>query len=265
VAPEKPERKGHDMQQNTRLDGKTALVTGASSGLGWRFAQTLAQAGARVALAARSSDKLDALKREIESAGGQACAVKMDVTDIASVRAAVAAAESELGGLDILVNNSGVNKQQRAVEVEETDYDYVTDTNCKGAFFVAQAAGRSMIARKCPGRIINIASVAGLRVLAQLSTYCMSKAAVVQMTKALAHEWGRYGINVNAICPGYIETGINRDYWHTEGGKKLVSMLPRRRVGQPEDLDGLVLLLASEQSGFINGAVITADDGLAVG
>jgi len=253
------------MQHDIRLDGKTALVTGASSGLGWRFAQVLAGAGARVALAARSTDKLQRLKNEIEQAGGRACAVRMDVTDVASVRAAVSAAESALGGIDILVNNSGVSKQQRAIEVEEQDYDYVTDTNCKGAFFVAQAVGRSMIAGKRPGRIINIASVAGLRVLAQLSTYCMSKAAVVQMTKALAHEWGRYDINVNAICPGYIETGINRAYWGTEGGKKLVSMLPRRRVGQPEDLDGLLLLLASEQSGFINGAVITADDGLAIG
>lgn len=253
------------MQQHINLDGKTALVTGASSGLGWRFAQVLAEAGARVALAARSTDKLEQLKHEIEGAGGQACVVRMDVTDVASVRAAVLAAESALGGIDILVNNSGVNKQQRAIEVEEADYDYVTDTNCKGAFFAAQAVGRSMIARKCAGRIINIASVAGLRVLAQLSTYCMSKAAVVHMTRALAHEWGRYGINVNAICPGYIETGINRDYWNTEGGKKLVSMLPRRRVGRPEDLDGLLLLLASEQSGFINGAAITADDGLAIG
>ncbi|HUX25113.1 MAG TPA: SDR family oxidoreductase [Burkholderiales bacterium] len=253
------------MQQDIRLDGKIALVTGASSGLGWRFAQILAQAGAGVALAARSTDKLEQLKREIESDGGKASVVKMDVTDVASVRAAVVLAESALGGIDILVNNSGVNKQQRAVEVEEADYDYVTDTNCKGAFFVAQAVGRSMIARKCPGRIVNIASVAGLRVLAQLSTYCMSKAAVVQMTKALALEWGRYGINVNAVCPGYIETGINRDYWQTEGGKKLVNMLPRRRVGQPEDLDGLVLLLASAQSNFINGAVIAADDGLALG
>ena len=253
------------MQQDIRLDGKIALVTGASSGLGWRFAQILAQAGAGVALAARSTDKLEQLKREIESDGGKASVVKMDVTDVASVRAAVVLAESALGGIDILVNNSGVNKQQRAVEVEEADYDYVADTNCKGAFFVAQAVGRSMIARKCPGRIVNIASVAGLRVLAQLSTYCMSKAAVVQMTKALALEWGRYGINVNAVCPGYIETGINRDYWQTEGGKKLVNMLPRRRVGQPEDLDGLVLLLASAQSNFINGAVIAADDGLALG
>ena len=253
------------MSQGPRLDGKIALVTGASSGLGWRFAQVLAEAGAAVALAARSGDKLEQLKRDIEAAGGKACVVKMDVTDVASVRAAVVLAESALGGIDILVNNSGVNKQQRAIEVEEADYDYVTDTNCKGAFFVAQAVGRSMIARKCAGRIINIASVAGLRVLAQLSTYCMSKAAVVQMTRALALEWGRYGINVNAVCPGYIETGINREYWNTEGGKKLISMLPRRRVGQPEDLDGLLLLLASEQSNFINGAVITADDGLAVG
>ena len=251
------------MEHSIRLDGKTALVTGASSGLGWRFAQLLAQAGARVALAARSTAKLDELKREIEKAGGTACAVRMDVTDVASVRAAVAAAESTLGGIDILVNNSGVSKQQRAIEVEEADYDFVTDTNCKGAFFVAQTVGRSMIARKCSGRIINIASVAGLRVLAQLSTYCMSKAAVIHMTKTLAHEWGRYHINVNAICPGYIETGINRDYWETEGGKKVMSMLPRRRVGQPEDLDGLVLLLACVQSHFIIGAVIAADDGLA--
>ena len=253
------------MQQSIRLDGKTALVTGASSGLGWRFAQVLAQAGAKVALAARSTEKLEQLKREIETAGGKATAVRMDVTEVASVRAAVLAAESALGGIDILINNSGVTRQQRAIEVEETDYDYVTDTNCKGAFFVAQAVGRSMIARKVPGRIINIASVAGLKVLAQLSIYCISKAAVIQMTRALALEWGRYGINVNAVCPGYIETGINRDYWQTEGGKKLINMLPRRRVGQPEDLDGLVLLLASDQSGFINGAVITADDGLAAG
>ncbi|TSA16353.1 MAG: SDR family oxidoreductase [Betaproteobacteria bacterium] len=253
------------MQQPIRLDGKTALVTGASSGLGWRFAQVLAQAGARIALAARSTDKLELLKGEIEQSGGKACAVRMDVTDVASIRAAVISAESALGGIDILVNNSGVSQQQRAIEVEEKDYDYVTDTNCKGAFFVAQAVGRSMIARKCPGRIVNIASAAGLRVLAQLSTYCMSKAAVIHMTKALANEWGRYNINVNAICPGYIETGINRDFWQSEGGKKVVNMLPRRRVGRPEDLDGIVLLLASEQSGFINGAVISADDGLVAG
>jgi NAD(P)-dependent dehydrogenase (short-subunit alcohol dehydrogenase family) len=245
-----------------RLDGKHALVTGASSGLGWRFAATLAAAGARVSIAARRTDRLEALRAEIERAGGRAHAVALDVTSVASVRAGVAAAEAALGPLDILVNNSGVSVTKRAGEVEEADYDFVMDTNAKGAFFVAQAAGRAMIAAKRPGRIINIASAAGLRVLGQLSVYCMSKAAVIHLTRALALEWGRYGINVNALCPGYIETEINREYWETDGGRKLIAMLPRRRVGKPEDLDGLLVLLASEHSGFVNGAVITADDGL---
>jgi NAD(P)-dependent dehydrogenase (short-subunit alcohol dehydrogenase family) len=247
-----------------RLDGKTALVTGASSGLGRRFATVLAHAGARVALAARRTDRLAALAREIESTGGAAHAVAMDVTDVASVRAGVAAAESALGAIDILVNNSGVSVTKRLAEVEEPEYDQVMDTNAKGMFFVAQAVGRSMIAGKRPGRIVNIASVAGLRVLGQLSVYGMSKAAVVHLTRSLALEWGRHGINANALCPGYIETEINRDYWDTDGGRKLVAMLPRRRVGKPEDLDALVLLLASDASGFVNGAVIAADDGLAV-
>ena len=245
-----------------RLDGKNALVTGASSGLGWRFATALAAAGARVAVAARRADRLETLKAEIERAGGRAHAVTLDVTDVASVRAGVAAAVATLGPLDLLVNNSGVSVTKRAGDVEEADYDFVMDTNAKGAFFVAQAAGRAMIAAKRPGRIINIASAAGLRALGQLSVYCMSKAAVIHMTRALALEWGRHGINVNALCPGYIETEINRDYWDTDGGRKLIGMLPRRRVGKPEDLDGLLLLLASEHSGFVNGAVIAVDDGL---
>jgi NAD(P)-dependent dehydrogenase (short-subunit alcohol dehydrogenase family) len=245
-----------------RLDGKTALITGASSGLGLRFATLLAEAGARVAVCARRKDRLDALVQAIEARGGRAHAVAMDVTDVPSVRAGFAAAEAALGPLDIVVNNSGVAVTRRATDVEEADYDEVMDTNLRGAFFVAQAAGRAMIASRRAGRIINIASAAGLRALAQISVYAMSKAAVIHMTRALALEWGRHGINVNAICPGYIETEINRDYWRTEGGQKLVGMLPRRRVGRPEDLDGLVLLLASDASGFINGAVISADDGL---
>jgi NAD(P)-dependent dehydrogenase (short-subunit alcohol dehydrogenase family) len=247
-----------------RLDGKTALVTGASSGLGRQFAIALARAGARVALAARRTDRLAALAREIESAGGTASAVAMDVTDVASVRAGVAAAEHALGPIDILLNNSGVSVTKRIADVEEADYDHVMDTNAKGMFFVAQAVGRSMIAGKRPGRIVNIASVAGLRALGQLSVYGMSKSAVVHLTRSLALEWGRHGINANALCPGYIETEINRDYWDTEGGRKLVGMLPRRRVGKPEDLDALVLVLSSDASGFVNGAVIAADDGLAV-
>ncbi len=247
-----------------RLDGKTALVTGASSGLGHRFAVVLARAGARVALAARRTDRLGALAEEIAAFDGRAMPIRLDVTDVESVKHAVETAETELGPIDILVNNSGVSTQRKIVDVTPADYDQVMQTNAKGAFFVAQEVGRRMIERGTPGRIINIASVAGLRVLSQLSVYCMSKAAVVQMTRAMALEWARYGINVNAICPGYIETEINRDYFATEAGKKLVAMLPRRRVGQPEDLDGLLLLLASDASRFINGAIITADDGLSV-
>jgi hypothetical protein len=255
---------GTEAEMELRLDGKHALVTGASSGLGWRFGTVLAEAGARVTLAARRTDRLETLKAQIEAAGGRAHAVALDVTSVASVRAGVAAAEGALGPIDVLVNNSGVSVTKRAGDVDEADYDKVMNTNAKGAFFVAQAVGRAMIAARRPGHIINIASVAGLRVLGHLSVYCMSKAAVIQMTRALALEWGRYGINVNALCPGYIETEINRDYWETDAGKKLVGMLPRRRVGKPEDLDGLLLLLASERSGFVNGAAIVADDGLAL-
>ncbi len=248
-----------------RLDGKTALVTGASSGLGDRFARLLAESGAAVAIAARRLDRLEQLASAIAQNGGRAHAVAMDVTDVASVRAGVAAAEAALGPIDVLVNNSGVSVTARIGDIEEPDYDFVMNTNLKGAFFVAQAVGRSMIASKRPGRIINIASAAGLQPLGQISVYGMSKAGVIHMTRSMALEWGRYNINVNALCPGYIETEINRDYWNTEGGRKLLAQLPRRRVGKPEDLDGLVLLLASDRSGFVNGAAIAADDGLTAG
>jgi len=248
-----------------RLDGKTALVTGASSGLGARFAHVLAEAGARVAIAARRMERLAELAQAITGAGGRAHAVAMDVTDVASVRAGVAAAEAALGPIDVLVNNSGVSVTAHIGEVEEADYDHVMDTNLKGAFFVAQAVGRSMIAGKRPGRIINIASAAGLRPLGRISVYGMSKAGMIHMTRSMALEWGRYGINVNAVCPGYIETELTHDYWATDGGKKLLQMLPRRRVGKPEDLDGIVLLLAADQSQFVNGAAIAADDGFTAG
>jgi NAD(P)-dependent dehydrogenase (short-subunit alcohol dehydrogenase family) len=244
-----------------RLAGKTALVTGASSGLGLRFAMVLARAGARVALAARRTDRLTAAAKEIAAFGGRAIPVRLDVTDHAAIRAAVDEAETELGPIDILINNSGISAQKKIVDVTAADYDAVMNTNTKGAFFVAQEVGRRMISHGRKGRIVNIASVAGLRVIGQLSVYCMSKAAVVQMTRAMALEWLRHGINVNAICPGYIETEINRDYWATDAGRKLIGYLPRRRVGRPEHLDGLVLLLASDESEFINGAIIPADDG----
>ncbi len=245
------------------LRGKVALVTGASSGFGWRFAQLLAAAGAKVVLAAPDADDLARNRDEIARAGGTALVVPMDVTDLAAVRASVATAEKQLGGIDILLNNAGVNLPQLAVEVEEADYDFAMDVNCKGAFFVAQTVARSMIARKTPGRIINIASLAGLRVLARTVIYGTSKAALIHLTKALAAEWARYGINVNAICPGYIQTAINRDFWQTEGGQKLIGTMPRRRVGLPEDLDGIVMLLVSDAARFINGAIISVDDGVA--
>jgi len=251
------------------LTGKTALITGASSGLGARFARLLADNGAQVVLASRRVERMKELRAEIEAAGGEAHVVALDVTDNTMIEAAIAQAETDAGPIDILINNSGVSTTQRLVDVAPEDYDFVFDTNTRGAFFVAQAVARRMIARSRetpgrPARIINIASVAGIKVLAQIGLYCMSKAAVVQMTKAMALEWGRYDINVNAICPGYIETELNAHHWQTEAGQKLVQVLPRRRVGKPEDLDGVILLLASEQSGFINGAVIAADDGLAL-
>jgi NAD(P)-dependent dehydrogenase (short-subunit alcohol dehydrogenase family) len=249
------------------FEGKTALITGASSGLGARFAKILAQAGAQVVLASRRVERLKELRAEIESNGGAAHVVPLDVTDYASIKSAVAHAETEAGPIDILVNNSGVSTTQRLVDVTPDDYAHVMDTNQRGAFFVAQEIAKRMIARakgdpKKQHRIINIASVAGLRVLPQIGIYCMSKAAVVHMTKSMAAEWGKYGINVNAICPGYIGTEINAEYFDSERGQALINILPRKRVGKPEDLDGLLLLLAAEESHFINGAIVTADDGM---
>ncbi len=251
------------------LSGRVAFVTGASSGLGAQFARTLARAGAGVVLASRRVDKLKELRAHIEGEGGDAHVVELDVTDITSIRSAVAHAETEMGSIDILVNNSGVSTTQRIQDVTEEDYDFIFNTNTKGAFFVAQEVGKRMLARArgaapgtfTGGRIINIASMAGLKVLPQIGVYCMSKAAVVQMTKAMAMEWGRFGINVNALCPGYIDTEINHHHWATEQGQKLVQMLPRKRVGQPQDLDAVLMLLASNESHFVNGAVIAADDG----
>jgi NAD(P)-dependent dehydrogenase (short-subunit alcohol dehydrogenase family) len=254
------------------LSGRVAFVTGASSGLGAQFARALARAGAGVVLASRRVERLKDLRAQIEAEGEDAHVVTLDVTSIDSIKAAVAHAETEMGSIDILVNNSGVSTTQRIQDLTEEEYDFIFDTNVKGAFFVAQEVGKRMLARArgaapgtyTGGRIINIASMAGLKVLPQIGAYAVSKAAVVHMTKAMALEWGRFGINVNAICPGYIDTEMNHHHWQTEQGRKLIQMLPRKRVGHPEDLDALIVLLASNQSHFINGAVIAADDGFGV-
>ena len=257
------------MSYTIDLSGRVAFITGASSGLGAQFARTLARAGAAVVLASRRVEKLKDLRAQIEGEGGDAHVTPLDVNDLDSIRAAVAHAETEVGSIDILVNNAGVSTTQRLQDVGETDFDYVFDANVKGAFFVAQEVARRMLARArgaapgtyTGGRIINIASMAGLKVLPQIGVYSMSKAAVVQMTKAMALEWGRFEINVNAICPGYIDTEMNHHHWDSEQGRRLMDMLPRKRIGHPEDLDALMVLLASSESHFINGAVISADDG----
>ena len=244
------------------LAGKIALVTGASSGLGDHFARVLAASGARVAIGARRTDRLDALAAELRAAGHDALPVAIDVASVASVRAGAQAVLAAWGPIDILVNNAGISIQAKLETIEEAEYDTVLDTNLKGAFFMAQAAARQMIAAKREGRIVNIASIVGMRAVGQLSSYGMSKAGMIQMTHSMAREWGRYGINTNAIAPGYIATDISADFLATEAGSKWVGALPRRRMGEARDLDGLLLLLCSgEGARFINGSIMVADDG----
>lgn len=257
------------MSIEVNFDGKIALVTGASSGLGARFAKVLALAGAQVVLASRRIALLKELRAEIEAAGGAAHVVALDVMDYASIKAAIAHAETEAGPIDILVNNAGVMMTKRLLDVTPEDYAYVTDTNQRGAFFVAQEVAKRMITRikgepRKQHRIINIASVAGQRALPQSGLYGLSKAAVIQMTKSMAAEWGEHGINVNAICAGWMSTGNHAKGIEVGAGAALLPQLPRHRLGKPGDLDGLLLLLAADESRFINGAIMAADDGMSV-
>lgn len=246
------------------LSAKPALVTGASSGLGRRFASVLAGAGAPVVLAARRIERLRALEGEIRDAGGQATSVELDVLSETSVAAAVEAAEAAFGPLAILVNNSGVSAQAKIVDMSLDEYDRVMNTNARGAFLVAQAVARRMIAAGTPGRIVNVASVLAEKAMRELSAYCMSKAALLHLTRVQALEWARHGINVNALCPGYIRTEINDAYWDTERGQAFVKTFPRRRVGEPQDLDGALLLLVSPEARMITGTSITVDDALSI-
>ncbi len=243
------------------LTGKTAIVTGATSGLGRRFALVLAKAGAAVAITGRRVDRLQTLKGEIEALGGRALAVALDVTDPASIRQCVETTERDLGAVDILVNNAGMNVQALPAEVTPEGFDTMFDTNVRGAFFMAQAVGLRMMERGAGGRIINIASIGAFTQLPGLTIYCMTKAAVAMMTKSLAKEWARKNINVNAMCPGFIETELNSEWFQSDGGQKQIKTFPRRRLGVESDLDGTLLLLASDHSRFITGSLFTADDG----
>lgn len=244
------------MPQVKKLLGKTALITGASSGLGWHFARELAAAGADVTVGARRVDKLEALCAEIRAAGGVANAVALDITDSASVDAAFNDAT-----FDIVVNNAGVTHNGAAIDTDISDWQWVLDTDLTGVFRVAQAAAKKLVSEQRGGSIINVASILGLRVAGQLSAYATAKAAVVQLSKSLALEWARYGIRVNALCPGYIETDLNRDFFATDAGKALIKRIPQRRLGQLEDLTGPLLLLAGDESKFMTGSEIVVDGG----
>jgi len=249
------------MAYEMSLEGKVALITGTTSGFGNRFARVLADAGAKVAITGRRVERLEKLKAEIEAAGGTAFPVALDVMDIASIEACVEQVTAELGPIDILVNNAGMNIEAMAVDMKPEDFDTMMSTNVRGAFFMAQAVAKQMIARKSGGRIINIASIGAHTVLPGLATYCMSKAAVAMMSRSLAREWARREINVNALCPGYIETELNSEWFHSEGGQKQIASFPRKRLGEIDDLDGILVYLASDASRFVTGSVITVDDG----
>ena len=249
------------MSKRFDLSGKVALVTGASSGLGVHFARTLASAGASVAIAARRADRLASLQAELQNAGSKAAAVELDVQSGKSVGAAFDAGEKALGAIDIVVNNAGISIVKPALEMPEEDWDAVVDTNLRGAWLVAQTAAKRWVAAKRPGIIVNVASILGLRTIGQVAPYNASKAGLIHLTRALAMEWARHNIRVNAICPGYIETEMNSDFWKTPGGQRLIERIPQRRIGQPEHLDGALLLLASDAGTFMTGSVLTVDGG----
>ncbi len=243
------------------LSGKIALVTGASGGLGRHFAGVLAGAGARVAVCARRMDKVTETVTGIESAGGRAFGVEMDVTDKGGVTSAFDLVEEQAGPVTVLVNNAGIAASNLALEMSEDDWDRVLDTNLKGAWTVAQEAAKRMAAAETEGVIVNIASVLGLRVGKGVLPYSVSKAGLVQMTKALALDLAPQGIRVNALAPDLVETDLNGDYLESEAGKKQIKRVPHRRAGRMEELDGPLLLLASDASSYMTGSILAVDGG----
>lgn len=249
------------IETNTDLTGKTALVTGASSGLGVRFAKVLAAAGARVVIAARRIERLTQLAEVISDNGGTAHPVALDVADLPSIKGFFDGLNSDGLLPDILINNAGINTNKLAVDIDIDEYQRVMDTNLAGPFFIASEMAKYHLKAGTAARIVNIASVAGYKALPGLAPYSMSKSAVIMMTRALASEWARHDINVNSICPGYIETEINDFWWKTEGGQKQITEWPRRRLAGQDDLDGVILLLSGPLGKGITGTSITVDDG----
>ena len=242
------------------LRGRVAFVTGATSGLGRHFAGVLAKAGAAVAISGRREDRLQTLRSEIEAAGGKCMAIALDVTQAGQIAPAFDKAESGLGPIDILVNNAGMSADGPVANISVADFDAVMATNLRGPFLLAQEVGKRMIARGQGGRIINIASITAFRVLQGSAPYCISKAGLAMMTQCMAREWARYDINVNAICPGFIETELNDEWFETEKGKAQIKSFPKRRLQKPEDLNSTLLLLASDASRAITGALLNVDE-----
>ena len=244
------------------LTGEVALVTGASSGLGERFAQVLAANGAKVVVAARRVDRLEALVEKIRADGGQAVAVELDVADQAAIAPAFDAAEAVFGTVTILVNNAGIDGSSPPLDMTPEQWRKVMAVNVDGVWFCAQEAARRLVAAGKPGAIINIASVLSFRAARTLSAYATSKGAVRQMTHNLALELARYNIRVNAIAPGYILTEINRDLFASPAGEKMIKRIPQRRIADPSELDGTLLLLASSRaSGYMTGSIVVVDGG----
>lgn len=243
------------------ITGRVAIVSGASSGLGRHFALTLARAGAKVGLAARRVDRLTEISEEIASFDGRAIPAELDVTDMESVRACVQAVETELGPIAVLVNNAGTTVSKAALEQGEADWDQVIDTNLKGAWLMAQEVARHMVRLGHGGSIVNVASILGMRGLGRVPGYCASKAGLINLTRALAVEWARHDIRVNALAPGYIETDLNRDFLRSDAGAVLKKSIPQRRFGLPAELEGALLLLASDASRFMTGSIVVIDGG----
>lgn len=244
------------------LTGRIALVTGASSGLGNHFAEYLAEAGAKVICAARRTDRLEALVTRIENAGGQALAVALDVKSTPSVTAAFAEIVRLVGVPDVVVNNAGVATPRDFVKVDDADWDDTMEVNLKGVWRVASAAARLLVERKIPGSIINVSSMLGLGgVQPQLSCYQTSKAGVVALTRSMATELFRYGIRVNALCPGYIKTEMNEKFFDSEAGLQYIARMPQKRLGAPSELRGALVLLASNASSFMTGVALPVDGG----
>jgi NAD(P)-dependent dehydrogenase (short-subunit alcohol dehydrogenase family) len=260
----KPQGVGMAAAQIFDLTGKVALVTGASSGLGTRFAEVLAENGAAVALVARRLDRLEALKARIAKAGGRAIAIEADVCDRGAMQRAYDAAEKALGTVTVLVNNAGVVRSGRAVELAEEEWRQVLSTNLDAVFFWAQEAARRMLAAGKGGSIVNIASVLGMTPDNGVVSYATAKAGVIQLTKALAIELAFKGIRVNAIAPGWIITEMNTDYLASERGVAMKRRIPMGRFGETADLDGPLLLLASDAGGYMTGTTIVADGGQVV-